>query len=436
MASRYRSYPLDALGFTGQVLSGQTAVVTGGGSGIGGELSFLLAQLGAAVVIAEISSSGEDTVQKILSRGGQARFIHTDVSSEESVRALFDSIRDREESVHILVNNATYCPVIPLLEMSTEEWDRVIHVNLRGTFLCSRFALEFMISQQQGTIVNMFSAPAMPYLTAYTASKEAVRSMVHSLAGELEGKPIHIIGYGPGMVETPGGTAAFRKLAPLINMSYEQLSQSGFNPGYEGLIPAYDAALVLAHILCRPQEYHNQTITMEEASRKLPTADTGEDPDVLYDCDQMKELLTSVRNQSQDLLSAVEATEEEFSRLPFFVRTMARSGFRRKVGVHVQDLKALLEEIYQSSGTIIRTLEEVGAEPDQIPRAEVAQCLLHCSRIVSVLSELEQYYEEVPAEMTRFIRDEEALREVLTTCQERVRKTQSMKDAAESTRDL
>jgi NAD(P)-dependent dehydrogenase (short-subunit alcohol dehydrogenase family) len=270
MASRYRSYPLEALGFSQQVLFGQTAVVTGGGAGIGREVSFLLAQLGAAVIIAEISSTGADTARDIIASGGQARFIQTDVSSEESVRALFDSIRTQEETVHILINNATYCPVIPLLEMSTQEWDQVIHVNLRGTFLCSRFALELMLSQQQGTIVNMFSAPVMPYLTAYTASKEGVRSMVHSLAGELEGKPIHVIGYGPGMVETPGGTAAFQKLAPLIDMSYDQLVQSGFNPGYEGLIPAYDAALVLAHILCRPAEYHNQTITMEEAARKLP----------------------------------------------------------------------------------------------------------------------------------------------------------------------
>jgi hypothetical protein len=115
---------------------------------------------------------------------------------------------------------------------------------------------------------------------------------------------------------------------------------------------------------------------------------------------------------------------------------MARSGFRRKVGVNVQDLKDLLQEIYQTSGTIVQTLEASGSAPEQIPRPEIAQCLLQCSRIVSVLSELEQYYEEVPVEMSRFIRDEQTLREVLTTCQERIRKTQSMKNVAESTREL
>ncbi len=435
MASRYRSYPMEQLGFSGETLAGQTAVITGGGAGIGRELCLLLAQLGAIVIVAEISSAGDDTAREIIARGGQARFIQTDVSSEESVRALFDSIRHHEKGIQILVNNAAYCPVMPLLEMSTQEWDQVMHVNLRGTFLCSRFALESMLDQAQGTIVNLFSAPVMPYLTAYTAAKEGIRSMVHSLAGELEGTPIHVIGYGPGMVETPGGTHAFRTLAPYIGMTYETLVKSGFNPGYDGLIPAYDAALVLAHILCQPADYHNQTLTIDEAARKLTVMDADLE-DLPYDCDQLRDLLASVRDQSHELLKAVEATDDEFNRLPFFVRTMARSGFRRKVGVHVQDLKALLQEIHQTSGTIVETLLEEGTEPEDVSRPEVTRCLLQCSRIVSVLSELEQYYEEVPAEMSRFIRDEQTLREVLTTCQERIRKTQSLKSSAESTRDL
>jgi hypothetical protein len=320
--------------------------------------------------------------------------------------------------------------------MSLSDWDRVMAVNLRGTFLCSRHALAMMKLQNRGTIINMISTPSMPYLTAYTAAKEAVRSMVHSLAGELEETHIHVIGYGPGMVETPGAVSALKQLAPLIQVPYDQLIHSGFNPGYDGLIPAYDAALVLSHIICQPKKFHNRTVTIDEVAASLPSHSESSSGNTVYDCNQLTELMVSVRDEAMELLDAVESTDEEFNRLPFFVRTMARSGFRRKVGVAVNDLKELLEQIHQASNNIIDVLAESNQDPEAIPRTDIAHCLLHCSQIVSVLSQLEQYYEEVPKEMSRFIRDEQALREVLATCQEGVQKTKSLRSAAESTRTL
>jgi hypothetical protein len=311
-----------------------------------------------------------------------------------------------------------------------------MNVNLRGAFLCSRQALDLMLPQNQGTIVNLFSTSGLPYLCAYTASKEGVRSMVHSLSAELQGRDIFMIGYGPGLVETPGGTAALKKLAPLIDMRYEELVESGLNSDYKGLVPAYDAALVLAHILCRPHMYHNQNVTMDEAARVLSADDPSDPEKVPYDCDRLVEILMSVRDQSQELLSAVESTDEEFSRLPFFVRTMARSGFRRKVGVPVGDLKDLLQNIHHASSNIVQAMEKTGPDPDKIPRPDITHCLLHCSQIVGVLTELEQYYEEVPTELSRFIRNEQELRHALESCQDRMHKAKSLRSAAESTRDL
>ncbi len=436
MATRYLENPMTALGVSEPVLSGQTALITGAGSGIGKELALILASLGAQIVIAEISPQGSDTARLIQERKGHARFIQTDVGSEESVRDLFESIRSEEKSLDILVNNAADSPVVPLQEMSLSDWDRVMAVNLRGTFLCCRHALTLMKEQNRGTIINMVSAPSMPYLAAYTAAKEASRSMVHSLAGELEETAIHVIGYAPGMVETPGAVRALKQLAPLIHVPYEELVNSGFNPGYDGLIPAYDAALVLSHIICRPSKFHNQTVTIDEAASFLPGGSVSVDDEPVYDCDRIRELMISVRNEALELLHAVESTDEEFNRLPFFVRTMARSGFRRKVGVAVGDLKDLLLQIHQVSDSIVDTLAESNQDPEELPRTDIAQCLLHCSQIVSILSQLEQYYEEVPQEMSRFIRDEKALREVMHTCQERVQMTKSLRTAAESTRTL
>ena len=180
---------------TGSELGGRTAVVTGGAQGIGRAICRRLAEEGADVVVADLNEARAlETVEVVKGLGRRSAFAATDVSSEESVKALYKYVLDEFGAVDVLVNNAGLCRMVPILEIDVEEWDRIMAVNLRGTFLMSREAFRIMKEAGRGRIVSIASAAAkIGGLAAgahYSASKAGVICFTKSLA--LQAAPFHI----------------------------------------------------------------------------------------------------------------------------------------------------------------------------------------------------------------------------------------------------
>jgi len=176
-------------------LQGKVAVLTGVAQGIGRQTALTLAEQGARVVAADLNKNGiEETAAQCIQAGVEAEAVVTDVSDEKQVENLFQAALSRFDTVDILVNNAGICRMVPILEISVEDWDRMMAVNLRSVFLCSREAFRIMKEKREGKIVSMASAAAKIGGVAagahYSASKAGVICFTKSLA--LQAAPYHI----------------------------------------------------------------------------------------------------------------------------------------------------------------------------------------------------------------------------------------------------
>ncbi len=187
----------------------RVAIITGAGRGVGKATARRFAREGARVVLfSRTPGPLDETATDIAHEGGQVLSMAGDVSREEDVRALFQRAMDAYGRVDILVNCAGIVLVRPFVDMDAETWDRVIAVNLRGTFLCCRQAFRVMMAQQSGVIINLSSLSGVrgvekfPGLSAYNVSKAGVAGLTEILA--VEGKPFHIrvCAVSPGAVDT------------------------------------------------------------------------------------------------------------------------------------------------------------------------------------------------------------------------------------------
>jgi len=185
------------------------AIITGAGRGVGKATARRFAREGARVVLfSRTPGALDEAAADIVREGGQALSMAGDVAREEDVRALFQRAMDAYGRVDILVNCAGIVLVRPFVDMDAETWDRVIAVNLRGTFLCCRQAFGIMTAQQSGVIINLSSLSGVrgvekfPGLSAYNVSKAGVAGLTEILA--VEGKPFHIrvCAVSPGAVDT------------------------------------------------------------------------------------------------------------------------------------------------------------------------------------------------------------------------------------------
>ena len=189
-------------------LQGRVTIVTGSGSGIGAATAQALAADGACVVVADVAFDPAQAVaEKIRQQGGRALPVHLDVTRPESIREMMKVVHQEWGPVHILVNNAGVCPATPLADISLEEWNQVLAVNLTGAFLCAQAILPDMIALKWGRIVNISSLAGQvggSFVGAhYVASKGGILAFTKTLA--LIGAPHGITAnaIAPGTVDTP-----------------------------------------------------------------------------------------------------------------------------------------------------------------------------------------------------------------------------------------
>jgi NAD(P)-dependent dehydrogenase (short-subunit alcohol dehydrogenase family) len=184
----------------------KVVTVTGGGQGIGRAVAFRFAQSGYAVSIADADEeAGEEALRKVKELGAQAIFVRADISRQEEVRDWMELTCRDLGCPDVLVNNAGIGRNAPFLELAAEDFDRVIAVNLRGTFLCSQEAARRMAGRGSGVIINIASTRALmsePGTEAYTASKGGIVSLTHGMAVSLGPYGILVNCISPGWIET------------------------------------------------------------------------------------------------------------------------------------------------------------------------------------------------------------------------------------------
>ena len=191
-------------------LSGKVAIITGGAKGIGLGIAYRLAEARASVVIADLNKEEADkAAAEIAAKGWKAKGIAADVSSEEDVQRLVGEAVSDFGSVDILVNNAGIYPNIPVSKMTLSDFEKVLAVNLKGVFLCTKYVSEQMIKKGKGgKVINITSIdalhPSSVGLAHYDASKHGVWGFTKNVALELAPHKIWVNAIAPGGILTPG----------------------------------------------------------------------------------------------------------------------------------------------------------------------------------------------------------------------------------------
>ncbi len=184
----------------------KVAIVTGGGSGIGEAAAKLFAREGASVTVADWNGEGAERVAaEINAEGGKAIAIKVDVSNADQVETLVDQTLDAFGTIHILVNNAGINPVSPFIVATEDELDRVLGVNIKGIFLCSKAVVPIMIDNMYGKIINVTSIMSIIAgfgQSAYNASKGGAKLLTQGMAIDLAEYGINVNAVAPGMVKT------------------------------------------------------------------------------------------------------------------------------------------------------------------------------------------------------------------------------------------
>ena len=192
------------------LLRGKVAIITGARRGMGKSHALKLAKAGAKIVVSDISlEECQKVVKEIEKGGGKALAVKCDVTKREQVDEMVKKTIKKFGRIDILVNNAGICQFKPFLELTEEDWDKTLDINLKGYFLCAQAAAKEMAKQKSVVIVNIASIAmgqvgvGFPNLTHYSASKGGIVGMTEALAVELAPYNIRVNAVAPGVIETP-----------------------------------------------------------------------------------------------------------------------------------------------------------------------------------------------------------------------------------------
>jgi NAD(P)-dependent dehydrogenase (short-subunit alcohol dehydrogenase family) len=189
-------------------LDGKNALVTGGGRGLGKAMASALAEAGANIAIIDVNrENAEQSADEITEIGVETTAVEADVTDEAEMEAMVEKVIDRLGSIDVLLNNAGVTSNAPAAEMSVEDWQRTINVNLTGVFLCAKHVGRHMIEQGSGSIINISSMSGFvanypqPQI-GYNASKAGVIMVTRSLASEWAEHGIRVNSIAPGYMRT------------------------------------------------------------------------------------------------------------------------------------------------------------------------------------------------------------------------------------------
>lgn len=192
------------------MFEGKIALVTGASSGIGKVLALKLGSLGATVAVnyldlGEIKKDAEAVVKEITDNGGKAAMFAGDVSKEDDVKAMFDEITDTFGAPDILINNAGITRDTLIMRMKTEDWEKVLDVNLKSAFICSKYAFKGMMKKKYGKIINVASIVGFSGNAGqanYVASKAGLVGLTKTAAIEFAARGVRVNAVAPGFIKT------------------------------------------------------------------------------------------------------------------------------------------------------------------------------------------------------------------------------------------
>lgn len=187
-------------------LKDRVAIVTGSGKGIGWGIAKVFAQQGARIVVVDWDQeAGKRSAEEIRQAGGEAIFVHCDVSKEAQVKAMVQTALDHYGRIDILVNNAGVGVYKSVLDATSEDWDLCLGVNLKGVFLCSKYTIPHMQAVGKGVIINISSVHShatVAGVAPYAASKGGITALTRNMAIDY-GPTIRVNAISPGWVLTP-----------------------------------------------------------------------------------------------------------------------------------------------------------------------------------------------------------------------------------------